>query len=185
MLPASRSADRTPLHPLRAARVSRLPARGLGRIAVRRMRKGRGADRPPTGQPAHASREHARDEDHHRHQRRRVRHHRRARRRELQRHRSHRRRSRPLRPARTPRRVVADVHGLARARGLPPHLLQHAPAVDRRAAARAGRRTVAVRAPLRRVGARRFGRGAARRSRTWRPRARRAACSASPPPRRS
>ena len=42
------------LHPLRAARVPRVPARGVGRLAVRRMRQGGGADDARNGVQRHS-----------------------------------------------------------------------------------------------------------------------------------
>ena len=157
MLPASRSGDRATLHPLRAAGVSRMPARGVGRFALRRLREGGRAERPATGRHLRPPREHARDEDHHRRHGRRVRAHRRSGRRELRRHRPDGLRSRALRALRAPGRMVASVLRVARARRLPPPLLQHAPLVDRRADPRAGRRAAAVRPALRRLGRGRIG----------------------------
>src|SRR6187455_1883278 len=40
VLPASRSRDRSPLYPLRPARVSGLPPHGVGRFPLRRLRQG-------------------------------------------------------------------------------------------------------------------------------------------------
>ena len=56
VLPASRSGDRTPLHPLRPARVPRVPARGVGRFALRRVREG-GRSRRPRQRVGRVSRE--------------------------------------------------------------------------------------------------------------------------------
>ena len=125
--------DRARLHPLRAARVSRLPHPGRGRIAVLRVRPRRRARRarcasarrierdPLIATKLHRSRSTSRrfvlislrDRDD-------------------QRQRAHRVRPRPHRAVPAERRVVAAVHLLHRALRAAAHRLQHARALARR-----------------------------------------------------